>query len=88
MGSLRLVDISKRFDRVEALKDLDLEIYDGEYVVVLGPTGAGKTTLLRIIAGLLRQDNGEVYINEVLVDDLPPEERGVALFFQNFALFP
>jgi len=88
MGSLRLVDISKRFDRVEALKDVDLEIYDGEYAVVLGPTGAGKTTLLRIIAGLLRQDNGEVYINEVQVDDLPPEERGVALFFQNFALFP
>lgn len=88
MGSLRLVDVSKQFGRVKALRDVDLEVYDGEYVVVLGPTGAGKTTLLRIIAGLLRQDGGEVYINERRVDELPPEERGVALFFQNFALFP
>lgn len=88
MGSLRLVDISKRFGRIEALRDVNLDVYDGEYVVVLGPTGAGKTTLLRIIAGLLKQDGGEVYINGVRVDELLPEDRGVALFFENFALFP
>ncbi|MBS7611950.1 ABC transporter ATP-binding protein [Candidatus Bathyarchaeota archaeon] len=67
---------------------MSLEISDGEYVVVLGPTGAGKTTLLKIIAGLLKQDTGEIYIDGVKVDDYPPEERNVSLFFQNFALFP
>lgn len=88
MGSLRLVNISKRFGKTQALKNINLEISDGEYIVVLGPTGAGKTTLLKIIAGLLKQDTGEIYIDGVKVDDLPPEERNVSLFFQNFALFP
>lgn len=88
MGSLRLSNVSKKFGRILALRNVNLEISDGEYVVVLGPTGAGKTTLLRIIAGLLRQDTGEIYIDGVRVDDYPPEDRNVSLFFQNFALFP
>ncbi|MEM2849733.1 MAG: ABC transporter ATP-binding protein [Candidatus Bathyarchaeia archaeon] len=88
MGSLRLSNVSKRFGKIMALKNVNLEILDGEYVVILGPTGAGKTTLLKIIAGLLKQDTGEIYIDGVKVDDYPSEERNVSLFFQNFALFP
>ncbi len=88
MGSLRLSNISKRFGGVIALKNVNLEISEGEYVVLLGPTGAGKTTLLKIVAGLLKQDTGEIYIDGIRVDDYPPEERNVSLFFQNFALFP
>jgi len=88
MGSLRLSNISKRFGGLTALKNVNLEISDGEYVVLLGPTGAGKTTLLKIVAGLLKQDSGEIYIDGIRVDDYPPEYRNVSLFFQNFALFP
>ena len=88
MPSVELVGVTKRFGRKTALDNVSLRVEDGEYAVVLGPTGAGKTTLLRIVAGVLKPDAGEVRIGEAVVNDVPPDERGVALFFQNFALFP
>jgi putative spermidine/putrescine transport system ATP-binding protein len=85
---VRLREVSKRFGRIEALKDLDIEVKSGEYLCVLGPTGSGKTTLLRLIAGLINPDRGEIYFDGRLVNDLPPEERDTAYLPQHYALFP
>lgn len=88
MPDIRLEQVSKRFGRIEALDDLNLEISKGEYVCILGPTGSGKTTLLRIIAGLVRQDSGDIFFDDKLVNDLTPEERDVAYLPQLYSLFP
>jgi ABC-type Fe3+/spermidine/putrescine transport system ATPase subunit len=85
---IRLVEVSKRFGRIEAIDDLSLEIRNGEYLCVLGPTGSGKTTLLRLIAGLLQPDEGEILIDRKRVNELPAEERDVAYMPQQYALFP
>ena len=73
---------SKEFD-VKAIDDLSLKVKSGEAVVLLGPSGCGKTTLLRIIAGLDSPDEGEVYHNGVLLDDIPIESRGIGMVFRN-----
>ncbi len=88
MADIRCVDIEKRFGSFEALRRVSIEVRDREFVVLLGPSGCGKTTLLRIIAGLERQDAGEVWIGERRVDELPPRARGIAMVFQNYAVFP
>ncbi len=88
MPDVRLVKVTKRFGRIVAVDNVNLHIHDGEYVTLLGPSGCGKTTTLRIIAGLTRPDEGEVYIGDRRVDDLPPEERGIGFVFQLFAIFP
>jgi ABC-type Fe3+/spermidine/putrescine transport system ATPase subunit len=87
MNSISLRGITKRFGDVTALRDVSLDVEEGEYVVILGPTGAGKTTLLRIIAGLLAQDSGEVNLHGAPADALPPEEREVAYLSQTYSLF-
>ncbi len=88
MPDVRLVDIAKNYGRTKALDDVDLEIGSGEYVCILGPTGSGKTTLLRILAGLVRQDRGDITVDGRSVNELPPEERDTAYFPQSYALFP
>lgn len=88
MANLRLVNLSKRFEDVQAIKGLNLEIEDGELIVLLGPTGAGKTTTLRSVAGLEHPEEGKIFINEVKVNELPPAERDVAFVFQNYSLYP
>ena len=88
MANLRLVNLSKRFEDVQAIRGLNLEIEDGELMVLLGPTGAGKTTTLRSIAGLEHPEEGEIFINQVKVNELPPAERDVAFVFQNYSLYP
>ncbi|MFQ6075520.1 MAG: ABC transporter ATP-binding protein [Candidatus Bathyarchaeia archaeon] len=88
MPLLRLVDVTKRFGEITALDRVSLSIEDEEYVCVLGPTGAGKTTLLRTIAGLLEPDEGEIYVEDQLVNEVAPEERNTVYMFQQFALFP
>ena len=67
---------------------LDLEIGDGEFVVLVGPSGCGKTTALRMVAGLEEITSGEVRIGERVVNDLPPKDRDIAMVFQNYALYP
>ncbi len=88
MANLRLVNLSKRFEDVQAIKGLDLDIEDSELMVMLGPTGAGKTTTLRSVAGLEHPEEGEIFIDEVKVNELPPAERDVAFVFQNYSLYP
>ena len=88
MAGIRVEKVSKRFGKVEALKGVDLEVRDQEFLVLLGPSGCGKTTLLRIVAGLEAPTSGEVYIGERRVTHLPPRLRGIAMVFQNYAIFP
>jgi multiple sugar transport system ATP-binding protein len=88
MAEISLVDVSKRFGAVEAVRGLSLSIADGEFVVLLGPTGAGKTTTLRLIAGLERPDNGGVVIRGRDVTTQVPAERDVAFVFQQYSLYP
>ncbi len=88
MAAIICKEIRKLFGSFEALKSVSLEVRDREFTVLLGPSGCGKTTLLRIIAGLERQTSGEVWIGERRVDDLPPRSRGIAMVFQNYAVFP
>src|ERR1700731_4661922 len=88
VAEVALVEVSKSFGAVEAVRGLSLSIADGEFVVLLGPTGAGKTTTLRLIAGLERPDRGNVVIQGRVVTDEVPAERDVAFVFQQYSLYP
>jgi multiple sugar transport system ATP-binding protein len=89
MASISLRGIRKRYgDGPEVVKGLDLDIADGEFMVFVGPSGCGKSTLLRMIAGLEEISGGELLIGDVLANDLAPGERGVAMVFQSYALYP
>ncbi|KRA99823.1 ABC transporter ATP-binding protein [Devosia sp. Root685] len=88
MSRIDLVNINKKFGSYEAIADLSLAIDSGEFVVFLGPSGCGKTTLLRMIAGLEAVTAGEIHIGDRRVEHLPPGQRGVAMVFQSYALYP
>jgi len=88
MASVRLVSLTKIFGQVTAIDNIDLEIDDREFFVLLGPTGAGKTTTLRLVAGLEKPDQGEVYLDNVSANDLSPALRDVAFVFQYYTLYP
>ena len=88
MATLDLTDIAKAFKDVTILKDISLQVSDGEFVVLLGPSGCGKSTLLRIVAGLEQQTSGCVSIGGVVVNDLSPRDRDIAMVFQHYALYP
>ncbi len=88
MPDVRVVNVTKRFGELVAVNNISLHIHDKEYFSLLGPSGCGKTTLLRLIAGLIRPDEGEIYIGDRRVDDVPPEDRDIGFVFQTFALFP
>jgi len=88
MPEVELRNVTKRFGKIVAVNNVSLHVHDGEYFALLGPSGCGKTTLLRLIAGLLKPDEGEIYIDGKLVNDVPPEDRGIGFVFQTFALFP
>lgn len=88
MASIKLENITKRFDDITAIKNMNLEIQDKELFVLLGPTNAGKTTTLRCIAGLEKPEAGNIYIADVLSNDFTPAERDVAFVFQNHILYP
>ncbi len=89
MARVVLKKLSKSFDgTVMAVKQLDLEIRDKEFVVLLGPSGCGKTTTLRCIAGLESPTEGEIYIGNRIVNDLEPKDRNIAMVFQSYALYP
>lgn len=88
MGSLTLNNIHKSFGAVEVLSDINLEVEEGEFVIFVGPSGCGKSTLLRIIAGLEDATSGDVFIGDYRVNTLPPSDRGIAMVFQTYALYP
>ncbi len=85
---LQLKNINKSFGNQKVLKDINLEINDGEFVVLVGPSGCGKSTLIRIIAGLEQEDSGKIIYNGSEIQSLPPKERKLAMVFQNYALYP
>ena len=88
MASLNLEHVSKRFGDVVAVRDLSLDIADGEFLAIVGPSGCGKTTVLRLIAGLERPDSGTIRMDGSVVNDVPPADRDVAMVFEDYALYP
>ena len=88
MASVHLENINKSFGSINALSNLNLEIKDGEFFVLLGPTGAGKTTTLRIVSGLEIPDSGNIFFNEELVNNVQPAFRNTSYVFQQYSLYP
>jgi len=88
MARVLLRNLNKMFDGVHAVKDVNLEIRDKEFMVLVGPSGCGKTTTLRMVAGLESITSGDVLIGDTVVNNLPPMDRDIAMVFQNYALYP
>jgi multiple sugar transport system ATP-binding protein len=88
MAEVRFHGLRKTFGKVTAVDDVDLEVADGEFVVLLGPSGCGKTTLLRCLAGRARVDSGSIHIGNRDATDLPPRRRRISMVFQSYAVFP
>jgi multiple sugar transport system ATP-binding protein len=88
VAAIGISNVAKRFGAVSALVDIDLDVADREFLVLLGASGCGKTTLLRLIAGLDTPSEGDITIGGKRVNDLPPRSRGIAMVFQNYAVFP
>ncbi|HEY3795124.1 MAG TPA: sn-glycerol-3-phosphate ABC transporter ATP-binding protein UgpC [Bradyrhizobium sp.] len=88
MARVLIRNLNKFYDEVHAVKDVNLEIRDREFMVLVGPSGCGKTTTLRMVAGLESISSGEVLIGDTVVNNLPPMDRDIAMVFQNYALYP
>ncbi|NIZ62397.1 sugar ABC transporter ATP-binding protein [Sedimentitalea sp. CY04] len=88
MTALKLSNVCKSFGKVEVLKNIDLTVEEGEFVVFVGPSGCGKSTLLRVISGLEETTSGDIDIGGRSVNDVPPAKRGIAMVFQSYALYP
>src|SRR5919206_874987 len=89
MADITLDNVTKRFpDGYEAVRDMNLAIEDGEFMILVGPSGCGKSTALRMVAGLEEITDGELRIGGETVNALPPKDRDVAMVFQNYALYP
>jgi multiple sugar transport system ATP-binding protein len=88
MSTVALRDIRKHYTDVDVIKGVNLDVNDQEFVVFVGPSGCGKSTLLRMIAGLEEISDGTLLIDDKRVNDVPPSERGLAMVFQTYALYP
>ena len=88
MAKVRLEHITKAYKGAPVVEDVNLEVTEGEFLVLLGPSGCGKTTTLRMVAGLERPTKGDVYIGDALVNDVEPKDRDIAMVFQSYALYP
>ena len=88
MANLKINDINKNFGSTEVLKGINLDINDGDFLVLLGPSGCGKSTLLNTIAGLETSNSGDILIDDYRVNDMEPSDRDIALVFQSYALYP
>src|SRR5438045_5122804 len=88
MAQVTMRSLNKMYDEVHAVKDVNLDIRDKEFVVLVGPSGCGKTTTLRMVAGLESITSGRVLINDKVVNELAPMDRDIAMVFQNYALYP
>ncbi len=88
MVSVKLVNVTKRFGKVVAVDNVNLEIMDKEFMALLGPSGSGKSTILYLIAGIYKPTSGKIYFDARDVTNIPPKERNIGLVFQNWALYP
>ena len=88
MGNIAISNVTKKFDSTEVIHGINLKINDGEFVVLVGPSGCGKTTLLRMIAGLESITDGNISIDDKIINNIKPKERDCAMVFQNYALYP
>src|SRR6202142_1156237 len=88
MATVTFENVSKRYGDVVAVDDLNLDIRDAEFMVLIGPSGCGKTTSLRMIAGLEEITDGTLRIGERIINDVPPKDRDIAMVFQSYALYP
>ena len=88
MASVELLNVAKQYGKQTVLHPLDLTIPDGSFTVLVGPSGCGKSTLLRMVAGLERVTSGDIWINRQRVTEMEPKDRGIAMVFQNYALYP
>jgi len=88
MANVGIHGVTKSFGNQKVIHEIDLDIEDGEFVILVGPSGCGKSTLLRMVAGLERESGGEIRIGERLVNNVPPKDRDIAMVFQNYALYP
>ena len=89
MGAIKISSVGKIYPNgTRALEDVNIEINDGEFVVLVGPSGCGKTTLLRMVAGLEDITEGEIFIGDKIVNEVAPKDRDIAMVFQNYALYP
>jgi len=88
LGTLKLKNVHKSFGSVKVIKGVDLDVLDGEFLIFVGPSGCGKSTLLRIIAGLEDASSGTIEIDGEIVNARPPNDRGIAMVFQTYALYP
>ncbi len=88
MPKLLIKNVSKRYGEVVAVKNMNLEVKDKEFVVMVGPSGCGKSSTLRMVAGLEVISSGEIYIGDQLINEVPPKDRNVGMVFQEYALYP
>ena len=88
MAQVLIRRLNKKFDEVHVVKDVNLEVHDKEFVVLVGPSGCGKTTTLRMVAGLESITSGQILIGDTVVNELSPMDRDIAMVFQNYALYP
>src|SRR4249919_328042 len=88
MADIRLAGVRKSYADLEVIHGVDIDVADGEFIVIVGPSGCGKSTLLRMVAGLEAITGGEIVIGERVVNTLEPKDRDIAMVFQNYALYP
>ncbi|MDZ7817076.1 MAG: ATP-binding cassette domain-containing protein [Aliarcobacter sp.] len=87
-GLFSLKGLCKNYENTPILKNIDLDILEGEFLTLLGPSGCGKTTIIRLLAGFENPDSGEILLQDKNINNLPPEKRAVNTVFQSYALFP
>src|SRR5438477_439877 len=88
MANVQFRNVTKQYGTVEVIHGIDMQIAEGEFIVIVGPSGCGKSTLLRMVAGLEEITRGEIAIGPRVVNDLEPKDRDIAMVFQNYALYP
>ncbi len=88
MASVRFAQVQKAYDDVQVIQGIDLDIQDGEFLVLVGPSGCGKSTCMRMVAGLETVTAGDILIDERRINDVPPKDRGIGMVFQSYALYP
>src|SRR4026209_150458 len=88
MANVERRNVTKKYGSLQVIHGIDMEIADGEFIVIVGPSGCGKSTLLRMVAGLERITGGEAVLGDRVVNDLEPKDSDIAMVFQNYALYP